>query len=694
MAEPENSPDADESAGADESADAAPAPAPAAGETMLRGRFAIFIGSPLPDLDSPSAKAYLAEDRRDPLNLVFALICSSTLPVRTESMAEIKGFETRGLLTLIEWGTVYWPPSGANVMTVIYERPLGGRVTAALAHGKMRISEYEMPRRIIQPVAAALSTLDSLGLLHRAVRPDNLFFTDEERQNAVIGEFVTSPPGYDQPVVCETIERGMCSQAGRGLGNSSDDVYALGATLIILLLGHNPLQRMTMEELLETKVEQGSYAALCGTTRVPMSLLEPLKGMLSDDPYERWTYAQIQFWIDGKKATPMQKRAAPRAATPYVFSGHDINTPRMMAYHFARHVPAAAKALRSDPHLENFLRRSLGDTGLADRLRLTVGQAKVYERTPMGSDDALVSKACMTLDPQGPIRYKGAAFMADGFGPALASEIITKGSGQAMAEMLARELHDAWYAGQPRGEADLLTAHKALSRCKAHLKINDPGHGVERCLYDMNPGLACQSPLLANYNAAEADELLGALDKIAADADAQTRPMDRHIAAFIAARYADDIHPHLRAMASKDDAIVVIGILSFYAFLQWKLRRAEALYGLAGWLGGLLGPALNTYNSRKMRKEIERQIPSAVRRGNLPEMFEMLDNAERRRADNEGFAKAQAEWAAAAAEISEIEGETGDRMESSLNKGRQLAAAAAVMISTAAVCAIFLAKVF
>lgn len=694
MAETEDWPGAEDFGGvlddaADEGADAPGGGG--GGETVLRGRYAVYFNSPLPDLDSPSAKAYMAEDRRAPENPVFALICPPALPARIDDMTAIKGFETSGLLTLHEFGALRWPPSGVNVLAVIYERPLGGRVTSALARGKLRISEYEMPRRILQPAAAALGTLENLNMVHRAVRPENLFFTDKDCQHAVLGEFVTVPPGYDQPVICETIERGMCSPAGRGAGSPADDVYALGASLIILLLGHNPLQRMTIDEMLETKVEQGSYAALCGATRVPMSLLEPLKGMLSDDPYERWTYAQIKTWIDGKKSTPIQKRATPRSAVPYPFAGHDISTPRMMAYYFARSPQTAAKALRSDAHLENFFRRGLGDTDLADKIRLILSQTAGGRQ---GGDDVLVTKTCLILDPHGPARYKGAAFMSDGFGPALAHEVTAKGSGRIMGEFLGRDLHDAWYAVQPRGESGLLAAHKAFARCKAHLKINDPGHGLERCLYDMNPGLPCQSPLVAAQNVYDADGLLGALETIAGDANAQTRPMDRHIAAFAAARYADEIHPHLRALASKDNAVTVIGMLSFYAFLQWKLRRSEALYGLAGWLGGLLGPAVSTYHSRKIRREIERQIPGAVRRGSLPEMFDMIDNAERRRADIEGFNKARQEWGAARDELTEIEGESGDRLKTSLNRGRQLAAAAAVMLSTAVVCAIFMSEVF
>ncbi len=41
-----------------------------------------------------------------------------------------------------------------------------------------------------------------------------------------------------------------------------------------------------------------------------------------------------------------------------------------------------------------------------------------------------------------------------------------------------------------------------------------------------------------------------ALDGAANRVDTKNKPMDRHIAAFIAARFEEDIHPHLKAVAA------------------------------------------------------------------------------------------------------------------------------------------------
>ncbi|MDP6885104.1 MAG: ABC transporter permease subunit, partial [Rhodospirillales bacterium] len=60
------------------------------------------------------------------------------------------------------------------------------------------------------------------------------------------------------------------------------------------------------------------------------------------------------------------------------------------------------------------------------------------------------------------------------------------------------------------------------------------GYGIERCLYELNPGLPCQSPHLNHDYVTRIRDLLPALDETANRVSEKTLPIDRHIAAFIA----------------------------------------------------------------------------------------------------------------------------------------------------------------
>jgi len=224
-----------------------------------------------------------------------------------------------------------------------------------------------------------------------------------------------------------------------------------------------------------------------------------------------------------------------------------------------------------------------------------------------------------------------------------------------------------------------MDAQKSYSTLRGMLAINEPGFGLERVVYESNPGLSCQSPLILKHNVVAVEHLLPAMEEAASSADTSGRPVDRHIAAFIAARFDQDIHPHLKALGSEKEDTSVIGMLSLLAFLQWKLR-APSMLALSSWIGGLLGPAINAYHNRRTREELEKEIPRMVRKGSMPEIFNLIDNAEQRREDGEGFRAGQEEWLAAEEEIRDIEGAGEERLTKAERSGQQAAATISIML--------------
>ena len=240
------------------------------------------------------------------------------------------------------------------------------------------------------------------------------------------------------------------------------------------------------------------------------------------------------------------------------------------------------------------------------------------------------------------------------------------------------------FAGRERMSRPLIDAQKVFAQLRSLLNINDPGYGLERVVYESCPGFACQSPLIAKHNVLAIEQLLPAMEEAANTADMSSRPIDRHVAAFIAARFDQDIHPHLKALASPKDDTSVIGMLSLFAFLQWKLRTPPML-ALSSWIGGLLGPAINAYHNRQTRDELEKEIPRLVRKGSLPELFNLIDDAEKRRDDSDGFQAARAEWLAAEEEVRDIEGAGEERLSKAERSGQQAAATISIMLGLSVV---------
>ncbi len=167
-------------------------------------------------------------------------------------------------------------------------------------------------RAVIKPIAEGLIELGLKGITHRAIRPDNLYFVDEQKTKIVLGDCVTSVHAQDQPVLVETIESGMAQPSGRGTGNSSADMSAFGASVLIIALGRNPLAGVPDAEIVRRKIQIGSYSALVGDERVPVALIECLRGMLTDDAEQRWQATNIDLWLNGKRLTPIQAKSEPQ----------------------------------------------------------------------------------------------------------------------------------------------------------------------------------------------------------------------------------------------------------------------------------------------------------------------------------------------------------------------------------------------
>ncbi|MBT3358111.1 MAG: hypothetical protein HN403_00615 [Rhodospirillales bacterium] len=656
---------------------------------LMLDRFQIYPSRPLPELSTPSASAFAAEDRRDIGRRLCAYVCTPGLPSRIGAAALLRGGRVRNLMALVEFGTVDWPPIGQRSMVMIYERPLGGKLTdseSAATRGQ------DVQQRVIEPLANALQEMADHRMPHRAIRPDNIFFLDEEKQTVVLGECLTSPPGFDQPLVFETIKNGLADPAGRDEGDLTDDMYAFGVTLVFYLLGENPVANYSDDQLIYAKAEQGTYATLCSGGRIPLTMLELLRGLLSDDPAERWGVHELALWIDGRRMTPIQKRAATRPETRFSFAGHDHITTRTLAHAFSRNVSDAARVLK-ERQLDPWLRRSLVMKELADAVAGLADSAYSEEGNARGVDELLVSRVCMLLDPEAPIRYLGYAFHPDSFGTSLAVELLRQNTTRVGEDILERNIVGLWFEVRNTIGSMNPAQERNYQNLQDFLLNKNPGYGIERCLYDLNPGFPCQSPFIVKDFVSDVDSLLAALDEAANRVDTKAPPMDRHIAAFIAAHFEHDVEKHLRALGDADDAKSITGMLSLLSAVQWRMGP-DALFGLSSWVGGLLGPAINSYHSRTVRGDIEREIPRLVRQGSLPGLFDLIDNAEQRHQDRLGYDAAINEFVLAENEIQEIESSDSARSESAERIGQQSSAMTSVVITLIFITIVFLNEVW
>jgi len=410
--------------------------------------------------------------------------------------------------------------------------------------------------------------------------------------------------------------------------------------------------------------------------------------MLSDDPNERWGLEDLEQWLGGQRRTPIPRKASPSALGALEFVGVPYMTSRTLAHGFAQNIPEAVNVIK-EGRLDDWLRRQLSDAKCADAVADAIKVAKVNATGPLGSDDYLVSKICIILDPAGPIRYKEISFMPDGFGSAMAVEMLRRGEAQSPAEAVLRGLPGVWLAAQADVKSTASKLESTFAEVRAYLMSSEIGYGIERCLYELNPGLPCQSAHLVHDYVTHIRDLLPALDEVASRVSEKALPIDRHIAAFIAARSDQDVGSYLAALGESDIKVSTIGMLSLVALLQWRLETG-ALFGLTRWVGGQLGPAISSYHSRSTRRHLEREIPRLIRQGNLPELYNFIDDKDKRQTDTDEFGVAREQFTEAEAEIDEIEGSDSSRAESAELVGQKTAAMSSVVIAMVVVSILFL----
>src|SRR5579859_1989208 len=660
----------------------------------LRDRYLIFPGNPIPELSTPNAKAFVAEDRRERDKEIYALIVKPGFTPRIPVLRVLKGVDNPGLLPLLEWGACDWPPANRKVMAMIYAKPLGGCVWDPKTGSTLkRIDDADITKKIIGPAVAALKLLKTQGLTHRAIRPTNMFWASAERDRVVLGDAASCPPAYEQPMALEPIESGLAMPAGRGDGTNANDVYSFGASLASLIQNRDFTNVANEEMMIRHKMVLGSYSALAGEARMPLPLVEILRGTLCDDAQERWDTDAMDLWQSGRRLTPLVPRIEKRAVRSFSVAGKEYMTSRELAMGIYTAWDSALAQI-GDGKLETWLTRAMDskEKGTAVSIVLAGDPTAVDRRI---AADISLAKVCMLLDPMAPIRYKSLSVMIDGFRWLLPMVMANGGDVRTVAEALMRELPKAWFETREAYNPDNSVMDSGFRTQKGHLDRALIGNGIERVLYEMNESVPCLSPLVADDYVLELRDLLPALNAYAkkkGEANAGLA-IDRHIAAFVAARANFEVERIIGDLGVADEGRKIMAMINLLAMIQWRVG-ISGMSSLTMWLAHMAKPAVAGFHNREKRRQIEEELPKAGREGNIVELSRLLDSAEERGADMRGFEEAKANWLEAFRQVRDIEEGHEDLRDTAARTGQQIASLISITIAFIAISVTLLEMIF
>jgi len=613
----------------------------------LGERYLVQMDKPLPHLDSPLAKAYAVVDSRAASRAMFGLVCRLDLLPRIDVIPQLSRMRRVPILTPIDAGSLRLPDADGRRFVIVFDMPVGDRLLPS-PDGKIKpLREDQVVRHIIKPLMPGLKVLSNRFIPHRAIRADNIFYADINKNAAMLGECVSAPAGISQSVLYEPIEAGMSKPTGRGPGIVSDDLYAFGVTIVVLLAGGNPLPDMSDEDLVRRKIKNGTYSTLVGQLRVSLSMMEPLRGLLCDDPNERWTANDMELWLGGRQLSPKQPMLPTRAARSISFAGKDYWNRFSLSYAMGRNWEEIRTVLENR-ELEGWVRRSCSDDETADAI--------VAAGSHQGSGpEHIACRVLAVLQKRLPIRFRNFSARIEGVTQSFAAEYHDAESRNTFLALMKAKLPQMYLQATPGSRSEHAAMMKTFDMVNYFIDRPQIGCGVERALYESNRGWPCQSPLIKNEYVCEIEDLLPALDR-AARRGIDGEPMDRHIAAFCAARLRNLSERVLKLLAIENDpASFRLATLQILAETQRVTGGRRKYPALTEWVAGLLGAVVERFHNRAYREQLTEEIERASKHGDLHELQFLVDNLDAQTQDSKGYEKARSEYANLAQAIAWLE---------------------------------------
>ena len=660
--------------GATAASEVAPDAIGATRDTVLNDRYRVSLTAPLRAFDTSLARGFEAESLIDAQSKLVALVADPDTPLRDDAAASLRDLEHPHLMRLVDAGPGSLAGSGAPYPVVVLALPAGGPL---VADGKATpMSEQAVRRQVVKPICEALRALHEVRVHHRALRPDNLFFADAERSRVVLGDCALGAPGQCQPAAFEPIELAPAPPLGRGDGGAEADLYALGATVLSLLLGRVPGADAPAKELMEARMERGSYAALLGEQRFSPEMERLLSGLLADSVSARWGIADVDQWITGGRVIGAKTYRTEYAVKRFAFGDRQFRTPRSVADAFNRNWDGAAPEIRS-ARLETWLGGGHQFQQLAGVVAvLREGRGSGRSSRHIDADE-LTARVCIALDPDGPLRYKGTAVAVDGIAALLAGAFLEGRDDivHALGAMIATGLPAMWIGARVdrrRLAGEKIGYYRRLRRCMAETGL---GYGIERCLYDLNPSLRCLTTLVAPASCDSLPSLLSGLDAARVASPGGDAWIDRHIAGYIAARVDPDADRRLASMTlpSASEPWQAVTGLALLAIAQ-DAAGAPALLNLAGAIRPSISRMVTDLHSRTRRERTLAALERRLGKGDLVAAADLIADPELWREDERGYQAAAAAYARAEAEIASLQAGRARRAARAMAVGRRFAA--------------------
>ncbi|MCJ9427595.1 hypothetical protein [Kordiimonas marina] len=599
------------------SGESAPVPP---GQSAFGERYVVMTASPLPEFSTAGGEAFKVNDQQEPGRELYALVHNPLVPLRNDVYRSIKGRPIPNMVNPVDRGLMSIDKNGRKQRLVtIFERPVGGPLMGPDGKVNPRVNTNRLRQHVVLSVLKALAALHKRGIFHRNLKPSNMYFATKDGDEVWIGECYSTPPGFRQPFALEALDLALADDTARGAGSMDSDFYQFGVALQCLYFGEQLWQGRKRDAMVMARINQGSYWALSGGRDIPGALGSLIKGMMADEPDERWGAEDVLDWFDG---VGKPKRTSLKAWTmnrPTNFKGVAYVDRRLLADAFAREPREAASFLKK-LDFPSWAQLSFRDEILTERLEAVIDVRPAEGFSGARADDyKMVSRVCMFLHPTGPVHFRGHSMFLDGMGSMIADAFARDDRDllAVITDMMDQKFMSALTeicGPRDPGFAQRLQDFKRLFH---HGTSKSLGRGMERVLYEMNPILPCISPRFDNVWIGSIKQLMNALDRLSASGGGRNILLDRHVAAYCNTHGPDLSRDFNKLAAAQNDPGRFASLSAeFFGLLQRRFKMG-ALPHLTEKLVDSLGPVVKGLKNKKRRETVQQQLDKIKKGGDI-----------------------------------------------------------------------------
>ncbi len=608
---------------------------PLGAPNILRERFEINVEQQLAQFSRTHAKAYRATDAKYPDKLCVALVVEPYFPHRHLMIEALKGQQNPHLSELLDAGVVHVEAWGEARMVLFYEQPKGEKLSdlmADLMADKPFCNQSDVLKQVVAPIIAAIAKLHSLGVVHGGINPQNIYVHE---RNLTLWDCVAQPCGYDSQDIYEPVERLSADTNMRGAPTLEADIYAIAVLALDACGLLNGKKQFTAKQLYPAMLQKGAYNLLVAEEAITSSqLLDLTRGVLCDNPKERWGIEQINNLVNGKRYNLIQIGTLKETSRAFAFAGIEHITMRSLAFSYVNNWEQALLSIR-DVKLVKWIDTLLQKNENLKEMIERMNQRAIRSTSKGKISDEIISKTISTLDPFGAIRTKQMAISATAVGQTLCSAFK---AGDLAQQVAVREIIEAELAGFWRDLSSYNSAQLKWSPEQMRLLVQSSsvGFGMERALYELNQTLPCLSRTYARYHSLSAKHMMLVLESSAKN-HADDKLYDKHMLAFLAARagIVKDVKIKVNGMQSSTELQAIMLLSS----VQEKLKM-DSLPALSCWAALKITDIIEQFHGLDVRQAISRDMQAVLPRGRLGYLLSVLYNKEHIARDVEGHSKA------------------------------------------------------